>query len=206
MKWLDRLRRAEAPPTDPAEREALDALLTRARALPREAQPERDLWLGIRNRIEFETEGARRGPARGGWFGARISVPVWAASAAAALVVAVAVGTGVWLSAPPSLDDPAAVRALADSLRDRDGVSGVHRDLLALLDERRAQLPPEVVVAVERNLAEIDRAITEIHVAFEEHPENPALQFLLAEAYRREADMLAQLESWTSPGAPEVSS
>jgi hypothetical protein len=105
-----------------------------------------------------------------------------------------------------SLDDPAAIAALADSLRQRDGVSAVHRDLLALLEERRAQLPPEVVAAVERNLAEIDRAISEIHVAFEEHPENPALQFLLAETYRREADMLAQLESWTGPNQPEASS
>ncbi|MEN8158437.1 MAG: hypothetical protein ABFS41_00030 [Myxococcota bacterium] len=205
MKWLDRWRRAEEPPADPAEREALDALLERARALPREAQPERDLWLGIRNRIELE-QSATRASARPGLWGAKLSVPVWAASAAAVLLVALTVGTGLWLSAPPSLDDPAAIQALADSLRDRDGVSGVHRDLLALLDERRAQLPPEVVAAVERNLAEIDRAITEIHVAFEEHPDNPALQFLLAEAYRREADMLAQLESWTSPRAPEVSS
>jgi hypothetical protein len=104
------------------------------------------------------------------------------------------------------VSNPAAIAALADSLRQRDGVSAVHRDLLALLEERRAQLPPEVVAAVERNLAEIDRAISEIHVAFEEHPENPSLQFLLAETYRREADMLAQLESWTGPNQPEASS
>lgn len=202
MKWLDRLRRTEAPPSDPAEREALEALLERARALPREAQPERDLWLGIRNRIELE-----RATSKGaGWFGARLSVPVWAASATAVLLVALAVGTSVWLRPTVSLDDPAAIAALADSLRDRDGVSGVHRDLLALLDERRGQLPPEVVAAVEQNLAAIDRAITELHIAFEEHPDNPALQFLLAEAYRREADMLAQLESWTATRGPEASS
>jgi hypothetical protein len=98
------------------------------------------------------------------------------------------------------------VRALADSLRDRDGMSETRQDLLALLDERRAQLPPEVVAAVEKNLAEIDRAIAEIHLAFEEHPNNAALQFLLAEAYRREADMLEQLEWWTSAREPETHS
>jgi hypothetical protein len=113
------------------------------------------------------------------------------------------IGTGWWLARPPSLDDPVAVRALADSLRDRDGMSGTRQDLLALLGKRRDQLPPEVVAAVEKNLAEIDRAIAEIHLAFEEHPNNAALQFLLAEAYRREADMLEQLEWWTSTSARE---
>jgi hypothetical protein len=199
MKWLARWRRSEAPPSDPAERAALDALLARARALPREAEPERDLWLGIRNRIEAERAEAPRRRL----FGARLSVPIWAVGAAAALLVATTVGTALWLQGGPSLDDPAQVAALADSLRARDGASAVHHDLLALLDERREQLPPEVVAAVERNLAEIDRAIAEIHVAFEAHPDNSALRFLLAEAYRREADMLAQLEGWTKPREPE---
>ena len=201
MKWLDRFRRDVEPPSDPEERAALDALLARARALPREAEPERDLWLGIRGRIEA----SRAAEPRRVW-GARLSVPVWAAAAAALLLVATTLGTALWLQRGPSLDDPAAVAALADSLRERDGVTGVHLNLVALLDERRAQLPPEVVAAVERNLAEIDRAIAEIHVAFEESPDNSALQFLLAEAYRREADMLTQLEAWTSAREPEARS
>ena len=201
MNWWQRWRRDVEPPSDPEEQRALDALVARAHALPREVEPERDLWLGIRNRIE-----ASRAPSRTRLWGARLSVPVWAASAAALLLVATTIGTALWLGSAPSLDDPAAVRALADSLRERDGTSGVHRDLLALLDERRAQLPPDVVAAVERNLAEIDRAIAELHVAFEEHPDNTALQFLLAEAYRREAEMLEQLEWWTTPREPEARS
>jgi hypothetical protein len=200
MKWWQRWRSVE-PASAPEEQRALDALVARARALPREAEPERDLWLGIKNRIE-----ASREPARTRLWGARLSVPVWAASAAALLLVATTIGTVLWLGSAPSLDDPAAVRALADSLRERDGTSDVHQDLLALLDERRAQLPPDVVAAVERNLTEIDRAIAELHVAFEEHPNNTALQFLLAEAYRREAEMLEQLEWWTTPREPEARS
>jgi hypothetical protein len=203
MKWLKRWRRDVGPRTDSDQAAAVDALVGRARALPREAEPERDLWLGIRNRIEASRTAP---PARTRLWGARLSVPVWAASAAALLLVATTIGTGLWLQSAPSLDDPAAIRALADSLRERDGVTGVHENLLTLLDERRAQLPPEVVTAVERNLAEIDRAIAELHVAFEEHPHNPALQFLLAEAYRREADMLAQLEWWTRPREAEAQS
>jgi hypothetical protein len=203
MKWHERWRRSAEPPEGPEERASIDALQERARALLREAEPERDLWPGIRSRIESRRAAE---PVRARLFRARLSVPVWAASAAALLLVATTIGTALWLRSAPSLDDPAAVRALADSLRDRDGVSGVHEGLLALLDERRAQLPPEVVAAVERSLAEIDRAIAEIHVAFEAHPDNPALQFLLAETYRREADLLAQLEWWTRPREEEAHS
>jgi hypothetical protein len=198
--WLGRWRRDPAPLSN-EERAAIDAIVARARALPREAEPQRDLWLGIRNRIEL----SRAEPERSRGWRTRVSVPVWAASAAAMLVLATSVGTGLWLRRPPSLDDPAAVRALADTLRERDGMSGTHQSLIALLGERREQLPPEVVAAVEKNLAEIDRAIAEIHLAFEEHPNNAALQFLLAEAYHREADMLEQLEWWTNP-EPEAHS
>jgi hypothetical protein len=203
MKRILRGWRRAPEPLSADEQATIDALRERARALPREAEPQRDLWLGIRNRIEMQNAAP---PERRRVWRARVSVPVWAASAAAALLLAVSIGTGVWFSRPPSLDDPVAVRALADSLRDRDGMSETRQDLLALLDERRAQLPPEVVAAVEKNLAEIDRAIAEIHLAFEEHPNNAALQFLLAEAYRREADMLEQLEWWTSAREPETHS
>jgi hypothetical protein len=55
------------------------------------------------------------------------------------------------------------VRALADSLRDRDGMSATRQTCSRCSSERRDQLPPEVVAAVEKNLAEIDRAIAEIH-------------------------------------------
>jgi hypothetical protein len=203
MKWFLRWRRVPERPSDPEEQAAVDALLARARALPRHAEPERDLWMGVRNRIEMQRPGE---PARARLWRARLQVPVWAAGAVAALLVATTIGTSLWLGRAPSLDDPAAVRALADSLRDRDGMSGMRRDLLALLDERREQLPPEVVAAVETNLGEIDRAIAKIHLAFEEHPDNSALQFLLAEAYRREAEMLEQLEWWTSARGPEARS
>jgi hypothetical protein len=190
MSWFDRWRR----PDDAADSDDR-ALLERARALPRRAEPERDLWAGIRNRIELAAEAEPAAPA--GWR-AGFRVPLWAASAVLLLLIATSVGTGLWLSAPAlSLDDPEAVRALADSLRDRDGTGQVRHNLLALLEERREQLPPEVVASLEQNLAEIDRAIAEIHLAFEEHPESPALQFLLAQAYRSEAEILEQLEWWT---------
>jgi hypothetical protein len=200
MSWFERWRRPAEPPNDPALRAAEDALLQRARALPREIEPGRDLWLGIRNRIEAPA------PVHTGWRAGR-RVPVWAAAAVAGLLLVVGIGSGVWFaSGPPSLDDPAVVRALAASLRDRDGVAELRSQLLALLDERRGQLPPELVTTLERNLLEIDRAIAEIHLALEAHPTSPALQFLLAEAYRSEAEMLEQLEWWTGGLGAEESS
>src|SRR5262245_36194615 len=110
QRMLAWLRRAPGPM--PAEE--LEALRARARALPHESEPQRDLWLEIRNRIEMERASP---PERTRIWRARVQVPVWAASAAAALLLGVAIGTGVWFGRPPSLDDPAAVRALADSLR-----------------------------------------------------------------------------------------
>src|SRR5262245_46718090 len=203
MSWFRRRRRPPEGPSSPEEQAAVERLLARARALPRRAEPQRDLWTGIRNRIEMPKPAE---PARTKLWRARLQVPVWAAGAATVLLVATAIGTGLWLGRAPSLDDPDAVRALADRLRDRDGMSDMRRDLLALLDERRDQLPPEVMAAVEKNLGEIDRAIAEIHLAFQEHPDNSALHFLLAEAYRREAEMLEQLEWWTSARGPEARS
>jgi len=197
MTWLSRWRRHEQRSSEDEAGPELAALLERARALPREARPGRDLWQGVRNRIE-----AAAAPSPPGGWRVRLQVPVWAAALVVGLLLlSTAIGTVLWLGASPSLDDPAAVRVLADALRDRDGMSGVRRDLLALLDERRDRLPAEVVVAVEKNLAEIDRAIAEIHLAFEQHPEHSALKLLLAETYRREAEMLEQLEWWTrAPG------
>lgn len=196
MSWRFRWRSREPEPPDPGER----ALLERARSLPREIEPGRDLWLGIRQRIEQGERERRATPT--GWR-AGLRVPAWAAAALAALLVGTGLGAGLWLGTPGTpLDDPAAVQALAASLRDRDGVAQVRSHLLALLDERRGQLPPDLVATLERNLLEIDRAIAEIHLALEAHPGSPALQFLLAEAYRSEAEMLEQLEWWTrGPGA-----
>ena len=56
--------------------------------------------------------------------------------------------------------------------------------------------PPETISALEQNLESIDRAIAEIHIALRENPDNHALIFLLAEAYRHEANLLDRVEWW----------
>ena len=72
----------------------------------------------------------------------------------------------------------------------------MHESLVAILDARRGDLPAETMAALEDNLRSIDRAIAEIHLALESNPDHPSLSFLLAEAYRREADLLERLEWW----------
>jgi len=193
--WKDRFWRRESE----QDRLAGEALRERAAALPREQEPSRDLWLGIQNQIQHP-EGASVPSESRASRGAFLTVPSWAAASMAALLLAVGVGAGLWWNNDTlSLDDPAAVRALAASLRERDGVYEVHESLLTMLAELGNQLPPEVVDVLENSLASIDRAIAEIHIAFEAHPNDAGIQLLLAEAYRREADMLEQLEWWTKP-------
>lgn len=179
----------DSPALDIDEREATHALLERIQTLPHSSEPRRDLFLGVKNRIETDT-------ARG--LRARIEIPVWAVAVATAFVLAISVGVGTWMTTGPRLlEDPEAIRELASSLRDRDGVTVVRTSLLALLEERRDELPPDALSLLEENLAHIDRAIAEIHIAFEQNPENAALLSMLAAVYRSEVDMLEQFEKWT---------
>ena len=66
-----------------------------------------------------------------------------------------------------------------------------------------AELPRETIAVLDENLRSIDRAIAEIHLALEMNPDHHALGFLLAEAYRSEADLLERLEEWLEV-IPEV--
>ncbi|MEZ4217842.1 MAG: hypothetical protein R3E88_15260 [Myxococcota bacterium] len=111
-----------------------------------------------------------------------------------------------WVMRPPSMPSaPDEIAALAARVRARDGVGDVHASLVAILDARRDALPPDVVAALEENLRSFDRAVAEIHVALARHPGEATLAFLLAETYRREAELLERLEWWTGDAREERS-
>ena len=198
MSFFDRWRRlpedmaGDEEPRDPE----LARLVARARALPSESEPTRDLWSGIENRIALaheQPEAGRR--ARQRWVSA-FPRPALAASFAAALVAVTSLAT-LWVARPPpGASGELEIRAIADRVRARAGVGEMRSSLLAILESRRGQLPAGTVTALEENLAAIDRAIAEIHLALEASPDNHALSFLLADAYRREAELLERLESW----------
>ena len=198
--WLRDRWIAMGPDEEESDPE-LQRLLARARALPREMEldPERDLWAGILDRIGDAPEASAATPAQP-TLAERLAVPfprpALAAGLALALVVVTSLVTLRLVGAPPEPPSDAEVRAIAERMRARDGVSEVRDGLIALLASRRADLPPEVLASVEENLRSIDRAIADVHLALEAHPDNPALQFLIAEAYRSEAELLERLEWW----------
>ncbi len=194
MSFFDRWRRQ---PEDEADHdEAMQRLLERARALPRESEPGRDLWSGIENRIRAASAPSAV-PAGRPLFGV-FPRPALAAAFGLALVVTTALAT-LWLAQPSLPSTDAELRILANELRDRDGVSAVHESLLAILETRRADLPAEGLLALEDNVQRIDRALAELNIALRQYPEHPELSFLLAETYRREADLLERMEWWMQP-------
>ena len=67
--------------------------------------------------------------------------------------------------------------------------------LLASLDRQRDRLPAESIEAVEQNLRLIDEAIREIRTALEQNPDNRQLNFLLADAYQQEVQLLKRLNN-----------
>jgi hypothetical protein len=194
MSIFNRWRRR---PEDEAQHDAAtQRLLERARALPHESEPERDLWSGIENRIRAASA-PRAEPARsvGPLFGI-FPRPALAAALGLALVATTALTT-LWLAQPSLPTTDSELRHLANELRDRDGVGGVHQSLLAILEEPNAELPAQALLALEENVRQIDRALAELNIALRRHPEHPELHFLLAETYRREADLLESMERWT---------
>ena len=196
MSWLDRwrARRSDAAgDEEPADPE-LTRLLARSRSLPLALEPQRDLWSGIENRIS----GRLLTPEPSRWSLTALFPRPLAAITVAALLVATTALSVLWIVQPSGLPpSDAEVAVIAERLRERDGVADVHQRVVAILETHRADLPPETVAALDENLRSIDRAIAEIHLALESNPEHHALSFLLAEAYRREADLLERLQWWT---------
>ena len=204
MNLFERMRRRFTNPVeeDEVEDPELASLLTRARSLPRSVEPERDLWSGIENQISGRVGKSSPAP----WSLATLFPRPLAASVVALALVATTATSVLFFV--ESQDRPASqieVAAIAERLRERDGVAEVHRSILALLETHRAELPAETLAILDENLRSIDRAIAEIHMALESNPDHHALGFLLAETYRSEADLLERLEGWLDV-APEVTS
>lgn len=195
MRFRDWLNRSKAGDDEPSDARVA-ALVERARALPKEVEPERDLFAGIANRIGQPELDRTTEQQPGGWrsfFPRPLATMVLASSLVAASVL---VTLQMTLPSGPPTDAQAA--KIASMLRERDGVADVHTNVVAILDAHRAQLPPETVAAIEDNLRTIDRAIAEIHLALEANPDEHGLTYLLAEAYRREANLLERLVFWTA--------
>lgn len=173
------------------------SLLTRAAALPRSIEPERDLWQRIVQRIASDEAVVRTS------FGApdspqRILHTGWLAAAAAALAVA-ALAVGLLVTEPGTATLGGGSHALTVSpgtvlLAEYRGAAsrydGAVKELIEVFDARRSELSPETVATVEENLSIIDKAIIEARAALEKDASDPLAGRMYASMYQRKLDLL----------------
>ncbi len=176
-----------------AEETSLLALLARAEGIREANGPERDLWPGIRSRIEHARPG--RGPSSGSR-----GVRLWAWSATAAAVL-LAVALAAALALRPGAGDPGATRVAdgpgGDAVAVLAAFDEAERDfvrsreaLLSELDARADTLDPEVARFVADNLEIMDRAAREIRAALDADPGDPGLRRMMLASYRKRLDLL----------------
>ncbi|HSJ63519.1 MAG TPA: zf-HC2 domain-containing protein [Gemmatimonadaceae bacterium] len=167
----------------------IEALVGRARSLPREVTAPPEAWVAVRDAVRGSEPVGAGSPRR---------VQRWPMlAAAAAIAVASVVGT-LWLtngtSAPPATRStttqspaPASLAAFAPiEARYVLAVSALRESL----DERREQLDPSTIETVERSLATIDAAIAEARDALANDPANATLTRLLASSYEQKVTLL----------------
>ncbi len=181
------------------EAQALIALAEEARETLGPVEPGRDLWPSIAGRIAGDVADHAVTPIGSpiGRFRHRTRSTRWLAAAA---VIGVAVGAALMLprqtpeEAIASRAEPATSLDVTLASWEREVVQ--HRAaLLASLDRQRDRLPAESIQAVEENLHLIDQAIQEIRSALQQDPDNPKLNFLLADAYQQEVQLLRRLSN-----------
>jgi len=188
-------RHLNACPTCTAALDELARVVERARELPGQP-PAADLWPGIAARIGPGAPPLPVAPAgkRRRW---SFSFPELAAACLAAAVVS---GGGVWFLASrspgsPIPTQPVAVSplpSLAQPAAAERKYDAAVADLERVVEQGRGTLDTTTVRVIERNLALIDRAITDARRALAADPGNTYLNAHLARTMRRKIDLLRQ--------------
>lgn len=177
-----------------------DKLTTAARGLATEIAPQRDLWPGIEEAM-IQTQ---RKPERSRW------TPMLAQAAAVVLLV----GASSMLTYSVMKYDAANtapqsnVTVQPSNLVFEQAAFGADQtfgsvfgraggNVAADLNRGLQNLSPEARADVERNLAVIRQAITDISQALEEEPNNAFLQELLVEAYGNELALMNRVGTMT---------
>ena len=177
---------------------ALQKITMRARQLAGEEPTIElaELWPGIRSRIESskvvtmaseQTVKAARVPRRLGamaGIAAVLVIAVW-------LVARTDFGGGDRIARVPA-DTAAPLQFVDDSVRVYKEEAQV---LLDRLELTRSMLEPSAAAAIDKDLAVIDSAITELQTAIARDPRNPALQRLLAMSYREKIEVLLRVSN-----------
>jgi len=172
-----------------------DPIMERARRLPREVPPARDLWPGIRARMD--EDGRPRAAGWNTWVPAALAASVVVAVGIVALLRASgpeAPGPGPGVAGTPVAATPA---SFGPSFTLGPKYEDARASLADDLEERLAALPPETREVVNRNLGAIRQAVDEINAALEGDPGNLLLQRLLMDAYHDELAVLANVRRLT---------
>jgi anti-sigma factor ChrR (cupin superfamily) len=181
-----------------SEIESLQAIVARARELPRSVEPPAEAWTGIRSAIARD-ENAVRAPGSTARFGERRRLYLAVAAVVLAAVLSSA-GTAWYLSARNpagnlnaataaniSSETPATLAAF--TIEENNYLRTASR-LQDLLDQQEESLAPETVAQLRASLHAIDDAIIEARNALARDPANTLLVEMLSSSYRQKVDLL----------------
>jgi len=172
-----------------------EQILKVADDLPTEVMPEKDLWPGIAAAIEQQDQAG----TNHGW-------PRWAAQAAAVLLLVGASSGMTWIMLQDGAgSDPAMVdngeltfQPVSGSFGSQYSLGPDFQDarstLASKLDEELERLPPATRAEVEKNMATIRAAISEINKALANDPDNALLQELLISSYSEELAIMRKVD------------
>jgi len=188
-----------------AEVDGLQAVITRAAALPKSIEPPADAWQSIRATIERDKEAVM--PDRD-----RSASVFWRRpSAIAAAIVLAAVlssaGTALYLGArndaqqnqnvASSVTNSTATASLAAFTIEENAYLRNVAVLQDMLDQQEASLAPETVAQLKASLRTIDEAILEARNALARDPANKTLIEMLSGSYRQKMDLMRRTAEMT---------
>lgn len=161
-------------------------------ALPKDIEPGRDLRPPVPRHAEPSTRGTS-GPERSTprpWLRAAAAIALLLGAGAAALLVTG--GPGTTQDAAPGADVATPAVASAERFVLVEPYERAADALAAELEARGGRLSPETARLVERNLATLDAAISELEAARAASPSDPVLAELLENRHRTRLDVLRE--------------
>jgi len=167
----------------------LREVVARAKSLE-DREPTKDLWAGIRAGLTQDSETRRHAPVSRRF---SFSVPQLLAASIALVLLS---GGGVWLALPQRSTGQAEEqrpRPRIDAIGWTQSTDVAIAELQVALDQNEKRLDTATVRIVRKNLAVIDRAISEARMALRNDPGNAYLNLHLANTMRRKVELLRRV-------------
>ena len=143
--------------------------------LPREVQPDRDLWPGIEARLKAR----------------RATQPLWTYSLAASLLLAVATGA-LWIGlGAHKAGTPQEIVATGPTNSATDAYFAQRAAYAEQSVQTATNLAPATRAVILKNLRIIEGSMQDMRAALDKDPNNPRLRALLFDLYQNEARLLA---------------